>query len=51
VTRAAASDGEIACFVAGYESAVRAQALAEAQERQGTDAPAEPSAILQRVGG
>jgi exonuclease SbcD len=51
VTRAAASDGEIACFVAGYESAVRAQALAEAQEREGTDAPAEPSAILQRVGG
>jgi exonuclease SbcD len=51
VTRAAASDGEIACFVAGYESAVRAQALAEAQERQGTGAPDEPSAIPLRVGG
>ena len=32
VTKAEASDGEIACFVAGYEAAVKAQALAEAQE-------------------
>ena len=34
VTKAEASDGEIACFVTGYEAAVRAQALAEAQERE-----------------
>ena len=32
VTKAEASDGEIACFVAGYEAAVKTQALAEAQE-------------------
>ena len=34
VTKAEASDGEIACFVAGYETAVKAQALADAQEGQ-----------------
>ena len=50
VTRTGASDGELGCFVAGYESAVRAQALADAQERQGTEAPAEPSAIPLAVG-
>jgi exonuclease SbcD len=48
VTKAEASPGEIACFVTGYEAAVKAQALAEAQERQeraGTSAPSEPSGI------
>ena len=47
VTKAEASDGEIACFVTGYEAAVRAQALAEAQEqeRAGTSAPGEHSGI------
>lgn len=42
VTKAEASQGELACFVAGYEAAIKAQALAEAQERQertGTSAP------------
>jgi hypothetical protein len=48
VTKAEASDGEIACFVTGYEAAVQAQALAEAQEREeraGTSAPGEHSGM------
>ena len=32
VTKAEASDGEVAVFTAGYEAAVRAQKAAEAQE-------------------
>jgi exonuclease SbcD len=32
VTKAGASEGEIACFVSGYEAAVKAQTLADAQE-------------------
>jgi exonuclease SbcD len=39
VTKTEASAGELASFVEGYEAAVRAQALAEAQERAGAVAP------------
>jgi exonuclease SbcD len=45
VTKAEASPGEIACFVDGYEAAIKAQALAEAQERSVTGAPGELSGI------
>lgn len=51
VSKAEASEGEIACFVEGYEAAVRAQSLAEAQEREergATSASEEPSGIRAR---
>lgn len=48
VTKTEASDGEVACFVSGYEAAVTAQALAEAQER--VAAPGERGARSQPGG-
>jgi exonuclease SbcD len=54
VTKTEASDGELACFVAGYEAAVREQALVDAQEptgavRQDAGAAGEASGTRHRL--